>query len=711
MIQTLNVASIFYNSYFSDNSSFSMERISQMRKLTGSCKVDIGACPVGSCSARSFFIPFFKCPDNGYICPETENRTADCGSAGQREYQFVTRCKCCKDVGITVTGTVVDAVTKQPLTNIKIKVARRIKSYTDADGVFNATIDSDMKSLILRAMDQRMMYMDAVKVVDIPDGFRGPVNATLFMFQKAAPITVDSTVQSILSLSNDPKDPSIGNANIVIEPNSFTDENGNQYDGPVDVSVTFIDSNEVPEAVIPGRFLTPVGDSLENLISDGIVSFDFKSVGGDDLKVKRLKFNLREGMRIWDLNTKTGLWEPAKVLPARRKRQVTLTEEFLISVSSGRWYNIDKIPNAPKCYFKARIFNVTSGSEITSSVLASFKPEIIAYTFQKQRLRLYSGFTKSPSETCFEVRCPVVTNPDQALAGFINMTSTETVSIGGTYLPSLSNLRPKPIDQYDAIIRSELESVEYSIAPNGLDVFVNFVSGVNGPFFDNKKACERADINEAALHFFKPELPSYEPSSNDTELCTARIAFRDNWNFNNYTAGLKTLPTITSISVWEEEGQSLFYNHTTSLEVSNVAGQEFVFACVEYRCSPSDTNSSSTPTTVYLDINIPNITYTYNYTHLNGSLVSENYTMPAFYCFGKCNGPLCKSQGRSVNGTSIDGSFNTKYITSPGADFYNSTQNTCKDRLVSEPFAYEFRCHSNDEMLEERSGEGREIPM
>ncbi|XP_045166675.2 cartilage intermediate layer protein 2-like [Mercenaria mercenaria] len=685
-----------------DESAYKVDRIAQMRNLIGSCKADVGTCPVGSCSTRPH-LQIFNCPDDGYICPETEIRTADCGTYGVREYKHVTQCKCCTDNGINITGTVVDSTTEKPLSYMKIKISNGPRTDTDLEGVFNTTIRSTLQSVVIRVIDRRKEYIEAVKIVDIPEGFRGPVNVKLVMIKKSTPVQIDATVEETLSLSDDPTNQSAGNAFIVIDPNSFTDRNGNQYNGIVSASVTFIDSNKDSETVIPGRFLTPVGESLENLISDGIVSFDFKDINGNNLNVKPIKFNVRENMRLWDLDRNTGLWEPSKVFPNRRKRQVTLTEEFLIKVSNGRWYNIDKIPKAPRCYIKVRIFNEISHEEIIESVTSSFKPEIIAYTAQNRRLRLYAGFTRSPSKTCYEVRCPAVSNTDKALAGFINMTSSETVSIGGFYLPSVYNLKPKPIDQYSDVIRTELQRVQYTIAPNGMDIFLNFISGENGIFFTNREKCESATADQPALHFLKPEPPSYEPD--ETEICTARIAFKDSWNFYNYTLELDRLPTVIGISVWKKETQSFYHNATTTLELSRVEGEDFVFACMEYRCSQDSKDDSLSETTVYVDIDIPNITYSYNDSLWNGTIVSRNHSVPAFYCYGRCTGPLCHKQLENLNGISIDGSFTAPYITNSGPDFFDSEPNTCKDKLGSESFAYEFRCHSNEENVHER-GEG-----
>lgn len=395
-------------------------------------------------------------------------------------------------------------------------------------------------------------------------------------------------------------------------------------------------------------------------------------------------------MQLWDLNPITGLWEPAQVLSGRRRRQVSLTEEYLLRVQNSRWYNIDKIPGAPRCYFKARVFNTTNGKEITSSSVSLFRPEILALTAQNQRLRLYTTATSEPSGTCFEVRCPVAGSPDDAMTGFINMTSTESVSVGGLFLPSFTHLKPKPLDRYDGALKAKLADVQYDIAPNGLDIFVNYVSNVEGPFYTDYKHCENSTPEMPAFHFYKPEPPSYEPVPTNSDICSARIAFRDTWNFYDVIYGMKIMPSVTAISIWEQNGQSLFYTDTAILEKSTESDKGVVFACVKYRCSPDNNEDQSvTATTVYLDINIHNITHSYTYMDINETLVTRNVSMPAFYCDGNCDGPLCHNQGINVNGTSIDGAYNAQ----GGPGFVNLNAKDCSGTAS---FAYEFYCHSNE---------------
>lgn len=676
---------------FADSVEFSTERISQMRTLVGSCRVDVGTCPVGACRTKQY--SQFSCPDDGYICPKTETRTTDCGAlGGVQKYEFVTQCGCCKDRGVDVMGTVIDSVTKDPLEQIIIRFERKYAGYTGADGKFKAKVKSSERSLVIRTHDRYKKYMDAVKVVQIPEGFRGPVEVELLMMKKAEPVDIQSDVETVLSLSTNPLDPNAGSTVITIAADSFRYNRlwGKKYTGPVKATVTFIDTNNATENIIPGRFLTPVGNTLENLISDGIASFSFMDDEGTSLNVGQMKFTGRADMEVWKLNTITGYWEAARVVSRRGKRQVTLDK--VIDVDSDVWYNIDKIPGAPLCYFKARIFNKTSGDEITYSDTTSFMPELVGYTSALERLRMYAASTNTPNDTCFAVRCPVVSNPNDALAGFINMTSVEVIPVGEATLPYISYLEPKQIGDYDDSIETQLTDVQFTIAPNDLDIFVNYVSNSNGLFYTSMSACESSAVSEPALHFYASEPPNYEPLPDNSEICTARIAFNGSQHFYSYLNGLSDRPSVQGISVWEQDNSTYYYTDSGDMELFSVGGEiEFAFICLQYRCSDAiDT------TTVYLDIDIPTVNVTYNYTDNTGSVVNRTYSTDAFNCRGSCFGPHCfneNEEGRDAT-LNIDGSFSAQDDVDSGPDFYDSATNDCNNEVDPATFAYVFKCYS-----------------
>ncbi|XP_060568012.1 cartilage intermediate layer protein 1-like [Ruditapes philippinarum] len=648
-----------------------IERLPQIRTLVGNCEADVGTCPVGSCSTFLKFSIF--CPDDGYICPETETRIKDCGEFGSRPYEYVMQCGCCKDTGIVVTGVVKDQVTQQPVdkTLVFLDFSRR-PIITGVNGMFKTAIASSVRRIVIRTKNRN--YLEAVKVVDIPEGFRGPVQIEIFVIMKSDPVKLDSTESTVLSLSSNPLDPEAGNTLVEIKADSFIYKNGKQYQGAVKASITFIDTENNLDIEVPGIFQTAVGNSVEPLITDGVFSFNFESADGIALELSApVTIKGRDGMKVWKLNSFTGLWELVRPVEKRRKRQVSLEDIFRIE--SDRWYNIDKIPGAPRCYFKGRIFDEMSGTEITSSSTASFRPEITAYTTVKERLRLYFKYTTKPSTTCYEVRCPLVSDPDDNLAGFINMSSTEVVSIGGVNVPIVAYLTPKELVDYDtAVIQPKLFNVQYKIAPNDLDIFVNFVSDIDGPFYRNKNICESSSITQPALHFFKAELPSYYPVPDDAKICTARIAFRDGDDFYRYISSLDYLPNVTGISEWEQGGSKLYYTDVAQMELFKDRNATVVFICLKYRCS-----QENELTTVFIS-------------EKEVFLLTDDNSFQEYRCYGKRANTTSKLINIGGRFSTIEGSFNAPVNVDTGPDFYNTEVNDCKKETDATLFAYELYC-------------------
>ncbi|KAL4221249.1 hypothetical protein ACF0H5_019513 [Mactra antiquata] len=681
------------------DSNFEVERIPQMRNFVGPYSYDVGTCPLGTCKTKIFKGYFHglndKCSDDGYIANLTETRTADLGDFGTSEYEYVVKCICEKDTGIPINVTIVDSEDNTLIEeNIYVLFNGNYVGYTD-NGEFKNKIASSTSTLVVRAVgEDNGMYLEAVKIIDIPDNFRGPIVIRLLMIQKAEPVEIDSTIPNTLYLSDSALTQEEEVAFIEIEADSFElvipRQHGpprtQRYDGQVMASVTFIDSNTVDEAMLPGRFQTLEGDRAEYLISDGIVSFEFTDGNGQELRLRNeVVFTVKNDMRLWSLNPNTGSWEPMGESVNRTKRQLTVG--FLVSIENRQWINVDRLLNAPPCYFKSRIFDGITGNEIPSSMTASFRPEIVAYNTMNQRLRLFPASTNTPSDTCYQVYCP------NKLEGFISMSSMEIVSIGGVPIPYSSYLIPKSVDDYIPSIEILHDNVHYATYPFPPsipdEVYVVFESNPDGPFYPSITDCENSAINEASFHFYKPPLPSYERIPDNTELCTGRILFRDGREFNSSYFFLNSLPNITAISVWDNEDDTDMYYYTDTTQMVNSINEEFVYACVTYRCS-----ESSNPTLVYLDIDIPHVTHFYNVTLQNGSVVEYNYTVSDFQCYGECLGPLCQQNPdivNTTNGTSMEGSFFP--IENIGPIFDNTE---CRNvESLEEHFDYSFTCYSN----------------
>ncbi|XP_052778997.1 uncharacterized protein LOC128216462 isoform X2 [Mya arenaria] len=668
------------------STEYMSERQPLVRTIRGSCKADVGFCPTGSC--RYDLYRHRKCPDDGVVCPKYRPEFVDCGVFGRVKVQIVDKCVCCADKGVFVQGLVKDSDSGEPLPKMLVLWNGKQVDITSATGNFEFLIGSDVGEVVIVVRDKYAdekygEYADAVKTIDIPIGFRGPVNGEILMLKRAAPVSVDPTIDTALELL-----PGSNVAKMVIKANSVKDAKGNVYEQEVLVRITSINvSVAETDDILPGRFLTADNDQLvSDLVFEPIVT----TADGETLFVEAL-IKVNDEMLLWEINRETGLWEKVKTrlyykadsaAPSRKPRQIQLTDAYLFEINSGNWYNIDKIPGAPRCYFKARVFYENPAE---ANLPAAFRPTVVAFTPNNERLRFYHQFTTDPANECFEVRCldfnPA--DPTNVLTGLISYTAYESVSVGGVNIPLVTELKAKILTDYIPPIQGPHSSIFYErLLPAKEQVYVNFISANDNsrPFYVDRAVCEATNVARPAFHFYKPALPSYDPIPDDTELCTARIALRHKTGeFINVLTDLATLPSLTATSVWTSGSNNYFYTDTVTLQVAtDAAGVEFVQVCVTYRCSKPDE-----PSTVYLDIDIPWIDST------NGSTDSA-IARPGFACTGRCNGPLCRLQNPP---TDFDGAFEAPEVSGEtGPDFYDGTDTDCDGRTSTESFAYELFC-------------------
>ncbi|XP_052781204.1 uncharacterized protein LOC128217837 isoform X2 [Mya arenaria] len=670
------------------------ERQPLVRTIRGSCTADVGFCPTGSC--RYNLYRHKKCPDDGVVCPKYRTEVVDCGVFGQLKVQVVDKCVCCADKGVFIQGLVKDGNSGEPLQKMTVLWKGKQVDITTATGNFEFLIGSDVRQVVILVKDKNAdggygEYADAVKTIDIPIGFRGPVNVEIPMLKRAAPVSVDPTIDTALELL-----PGSNVAKMVIKANSVKDANGNVYDQKVLVRITSINvSVAETDDILPGRFLTADNDQL---VSDLVFEPVITTADGETLFVEAL-IQVNAEMLLWDMNGKTGRWEKVKTsrntkadsaAPSRKARQIQLTDEFLIQINSGNWYNIDKIPGAPRCYFKAR---VVYENPAEANLPAAFRPTVVAFTPNNERLRLYHPFTTDPANECFEVRCLDFNsaNPTNVLTGLISYTAYESVSVGGVNIPLVTALKAKQLTDYIPPIQGPHSSIFYErLLPVKEQVYVNFISANDHsrPFYADRAVCEATNVAQPAFHFYKPALPSYDPIPDDTELCTARIALHS-WTagFIDVLTDLATLPSLTATSVWTSGSNNYFYTNTATLQIAtDAAGVDFVQVCITYRCSKPDE-----PTTVYLDIDIPWIDST------NGS-TDSTIAHPAFVCNGRCNGSLCSQFSDVVSQNPLsdfEGAFQVPEVAgATGPDFYDGIDTDCGERNSTEAFAYEFFCYT-----------------
>jgi len=594
---------------------------------------------------------------------------------GTREVRVVTSCKCCGAGTLVVQGTVHDSVDGTPLSAMSVYFDGKVVARTQDTGEFKAQVNSKTnRKLTIRVVDRNANYADAVRVNDIPEGFGGPFNVKFRMVKRSKPITFNPTEGIKVDL--------LDRATVKIEANSVTDSKGKPYTGIVSLQLTNIDVS-LPENddILPGQFLTADG---EQLVSDLVFEPVIVGENGEQLTA-RAEVRVRAGMLLWTLDVTNGGWVEAKVERVnRRRRQIQLTEDYLTNLMSGNWYNIDKIPGAPRCYFKAR---VQYQNPAEANYPASFQPSVVAFTPNNERLRLYHAPTSDLENTCFEVRCLDFdpSNTTNVLTGLISLTSYETVDVGGATIPVVNKLEPKPLSNYIPPIQAAHSSVAYAVLPTNEQVFINFISAddFSRPFYATKSICEASNPAQPAFHFLKPELPSYIAAPDGTPMCTARILLKDSYMFIDALNNISSLPSITATSVWNS-GTGDFY-HTDSVTIELSPDGQSAFACITYPCS-----ATTAPSTVYLDIDIPWIDNT------NGSTTST-VAHPAFYCWGPCNGTLCPVREQPRTGSTFEGAFEAPALAAgtSGPEWYEGeNHNGCDDWNTGDPAAYTFWCRS-----------------
>jgi len=643
---------------------FLLERQPSPRTIKGRCRYDAGQCPVGTCR------PCLGQALNDtvyHVCPIYSSEDVDCDHWGVITVRKVKCCSCCETPDITVKGVVSDANGTR-LPDKAVWLNGGYVGITDVNGAFQSSISPSYSSQVLtiKVADTAGMYADAVKSIDIAPGFLGPVKVKIPMVKRAKPTFINPTSANKLPLSD--------RAIIKFEAGSITDRNGKPYTQKVGVQLTSIDVSVADnDDVLPGRFLTSDGSQL---VSDLVFEPVITGEDGERLNARAI-ISVNAGMRLWTLDGADGRWIAADAKPVseRRRRQIQLTDEYLTNLMSGNWYNIDKIPGAPRCYFKARVY-YDNPAEATYPV--SFQPTVVAFTPNNQRLRLYHQPTSNLESTCFEVRCLDfnTSDPTNVLTGLISLTSYQTVDVGGATIPVVTNLQPKALNNYIPPIEAAHSSVFYEVLPNDEQVFINFITAddYSRPFYITQSICEASNPAKPAFHFLKPELPSYVAAPDNTPLCTARILLVDGYNFITTLTSLGTpFPTVTATSVWTTASGNFFY-HTDSATIELSQDGLSAFVCVTFPCSTPVAN-----TTVYLDIDIPMVV-----------TPPSTDSAPAFYCHGGCVGTLCNQQ------TSIDGSFVALVLPATGGsgpDWFSGPDHPdCDNYNTTDSAAYTFKC-------------------
>ena len=469
----------------------------------------------------------------------------------------------------------------------------------DKNGYFSFSIPFCPRKIVIRASAKG--YVSTMKVLDIPSDSLGVVeNIQVVLFRLADPVLVVAGEENVLKTS--------GAARIIIPAGTtFLDENGNEAGGNVNAILNFIDPSNANFDDSPGVFVTDRGDEL---MSFGVLNLRFQDDDGNaltprgDIRIALADTDATD-YKLWLLNNDGGWTEkrsrptiagPAIARPSflrRNRRQAGGDDLGGFGVEDiGRWINIDKVPNAQRCYIKTRVFeDVSFINEVVNNGVDQYQPKFllkIGNSAPFQGLNLYRPPTYSPGQTCYEVRC----GENPKIKGYVSVLTQETIGNGQSIpFPAIPIHLGNPA--LPAALDTELANLNYQVNPTETEASLYFKSSSTGPLYDDQTVCEKSTPSENSLWFARRK-PVFTNTDFGSDVCYARVMV-----YHRGPGGAEYLDQLQGTSVW---GNDPYYYADSIVQSEDFANMTYhEFACLRYRCSePGDL------TTVHLDTFVTN---------------------------------------------------------------------------------------------------------
>ena len=480
-----------------------------------------------------------------------------------------------------------------------VKIAgTSIMSTTDSDGISILTIPTYVATPIVQVTYADGNYLPTSKPVDPTTNL-----IIIYLFEVAAPIEIDPTIENLLSLSDDPSDSSAGAVTLQIPAASFFTASGSVPVGSVYLSVNFVQPGEDIGDKAPGVFVsTDENGNAVPLETMGVFALSAKDAMGEALSASGIGVSVGFGFRLFVLR-EDGTWHLEPIPEARRRRRQTTSDtivgEIIINTDTINWYNIDKFPENTRCWFKTYIRDTVSGNEIQSDAFTRKIHNFIAIAEQggSTSILQLSDSWLNPAPVCFEARCD--NGADNAEFSSIP-TGIITAYVKGIIR---SKATPMQISDYQLEVQNRLNALSYT--PEFTDrIRVQLESSAAGPFFTDKSVCEAASFTDGGNVFgFTVAMPTgnTDPFGTSTDRCVARVKITlyqdgmgdtggggDMGGMDGMGGQMTSISggTFNAISVW---GAGQYYiDQQEYVFVDIDAGSKMTFLCFNYRCSETD---------------------------------------------------------------------------------------------------------------------------
>ncbi|CAH1793336.1 unnamed protein product, partial [Owenia fusiformis] len=257
---------------------------------------------------------------------------------------------------------------------------------TAFDGSFSFVVPKDNLRVVLTLSEDWSTrgFINTTKVFYIPAGFTGTFYRDYPMMRVGNIEKLSSSIQNTLTLAKTGTQSPL--AEVVIPPNVFFKENGDQYTGEVKAGVRFIDPRNTTnyENIVGDLTYVDENGQVGGLQTFGMFNLDFKDTEGGQLGVQgivEMAINaeflgvsdpamMTTDVKLWSLNSNTGRWELEGTLTrgtavnGRRKKrsQSNYDTTFFIgnvTITDRYWFNFDN-DELNYCYVKMKTYTDAS---------------------------------------------------------------------------------------------------------------------------------------------------------------------------------------------------------------------------------------------------------------------------------------------------------------------------------------------------------------
>lgn len=358
------------------------------------------------------------------------------------------------------------------------------EAVTSNKGKFNFVVSKSTPKITINIQDSYSnRFLPAVKVVNINEDMSGTLNIEIWMFQSDEPIKIESTVPNNLVAGATSENVSVPIVQISVPANAFYYPNGTQYVGTLDASLTFLDPKNATDLQnIPGVFqFVDVDGQAGNLASLGVFNLYFSDTLGNPLILDEvIDVYIPNGVntgnndiKLWRLNTETGLWEIVySDTGVRRRKRRTDTATWVgeidwSTISNREWYNYDFVyylTDQP-CFFKVRFFK---DKALTENVPNPERNIYLQYhIIDGNVMRTIQDYIYYPEDHCVPGICE---NENAYISSFYyGRTGYEVMFAGKPELGSLNT--PYAITDGDKVLKIAMSR------------------SMVGPFYEDKAQC------------------------------------------------------------------------------------------------------------------------------------------------------------------------------------------------------------------------------